>query len=71
MKITIKREQSQTCLNNAKREQFGAKLKKRYEKPNCKVYELQRHSMLLAGSSPDAPDHDGWLGYNGDTNKLT
>ncbi|MBO4892999.1 MAG: hypothetical protein J5502_10370 [Prevotella sp.] len=45
--------------------------KKIYEKPTCKVYELQNRTMLLTGSSPDAPDHDGWLGYNGGTNILT
>lgn len=44
--------------------------KKTYEKPSMKVVLLQHRTMLLAGSSPDAPDHDDWLGYNGGTKKL-
>ena len=38
--------------------------KKRYEKPTCKVYELQHRTMLLVGSSPDAPNYGDWLTYN-------
>lgn len=44
--------------------------KKAYEKPTCKVILLQHRTMLLAGSSPDAPDYDDWLTYNGGTNKM-
>ena len=35
-------------------------MKKTYMKPSMKVYELQRHQMILCGSSND-PDY--W-GYN-------
>jgi len=47
--------------------------KKAYEKPTCKVYELQHRTMLLAGSRPDAPDYDDWLGHVSckNTNQLT
>jgi hypothetical protein len=45
--------------------------KRTYEKPTCKVVQLKHRTMLLAGSSPDAPDHDDWLGYNsGNMNNL-
>ncbi len=45
-------------------------MKKQYEKPSMKVVLLHHRTMLLAGSSPDAPDYDDWLTYNGGTNKL-
>ena len=57
MKIAIKREQSQACLSYAEREQFGATLKttmkRRYEKPAMKIYELQQRTAILVGSDPD------------------
>lgn len=28
-------------------------MKKKYEKPTCRVIELQHRTMLLAGSNPD------------------
>ena len=61
MKIAIKREQSQARLSYAEREQFGATLKKQYEKPSMKVYELSQRARLLVGSSPQ--DGDQWLNY--------
>lgn len=39
--------------------------KKTYEKPTMKVIKIQQRTNLLTTSSPDAPDHDDWLGYNG------
>ena len=36
-------------------------MKKQYMKPSMKVYKLNSHSQLLAGSSPH--DWDGPVGY--------
>lgn len=38
--------------------------KKAYEKPTCKVYELQHRTMLLAGSGERGiPGYDDDYGY--------
>lgn len=41
-------------------------MKKKYEEPTCKIYQLQYCAMILCGSTmdtlPDSPDYDDWLG---------
>lgn len=58
MKIAIKRVQSQACLGIAEREQFGAKLKKHYLKPQTEVIDIKVNNCLLAGSPIPVTDEE-------------
>ena len=40
-------------------------MKKKYMKPNMKVYDLKQKPQLLAGSTPD---YNGPIGYSPDIN---
>ena len=65
MKMAMKRVH--TSLSCAEREQFGATLKKKYEKPAMKVCELQCRPQIICSSSGDNPR---WWNQPGDPEQL-